>query len=90
MGDYSKCGINSMVNTGTVIGVCCNLHGTGYPRNFVPSFSDGGAQGYQVNRLQEVFKTAKIVMDRRNLVFTDEDQAILTEVFDQTKPYRKY
>jgi len=90
MGDHSKCGINTMFNAGTVVGVCCNIHGTGYPRNFVPSFSDGGSQGYQVNRLQEVYKTAAKVMSRRNLSFTANDQKILAEVFEQTKEYRKY
>ena len=90
MGDHSKCGINTMFNAGTVVGVCCNIHGTGYPRNFVPSFSDGGAQRYQLNRLQEVFKTATKVMGRRNLVFTPEDQEILAKVFELTQTYRKY
>jgi UDP-N-acetylglucosamine diphosphorylase/glucosamine-1-phosphate N-acetyltransferase len=90
MGDHSKCGINTMFNAGTVVGVCCNIHGTGYPRNFVPSFSDGGSQGYQVNRTQEVFKTATRVMERRNRIFTAEDQQILNEIFEQTKKYRKY
>jgi UDP-N-acetylglucosamine diphosphorylase/glucosamine-1-phosphate N-acetyltransferase len=90
MGDHSKCGINTMFNAGTVVGVCCNIHGTGYPRNFVPSFSDGGSQGYRVNQTPEVFKTANRVMERRNQIFTPEDQKILAEVFEQTKRYRKY
>ncbi len=90
MGDHSKCGINTMFNAGTVIGVCCNIHGTGYPRNFVPSFSEGGAQGYQLNRLKEVFNTAAKVMARRNQVLTGLDQRILGEVFVLTKIYRKY
>jgi len=77
MGDHSKCGINTMFNAGTVVGVCCNIHGTGYPRNFVPSFSDGGAQGYQLHRPQEAFKTASRVMSRRNLNFSEVDQKIL-------------
>ncbi len=90
MGDHSKCGINAMFNAGTIVGICCNIHGTGYLRNFVPSFSDGGAQRYQLNRLQEVFKTATKVMGRRNLVFTPEDQEILAKVFELTQTYRKY
>ena len=90
MGDHSKCGINTMFNAGTVVGVCCNIYGTGYPRNFVPSFSEGGAQRYQVNRLKEVYQTATKVMGRRNLVFTPEDQEILAQVFELTKTYRKY
>ena len=48
MADHSKCGINTMFNTGTVVGVCANIFGTGFPRNFIPSFSWGGPQGSQL------------------------------------------
>ena len=90
MGDHSKCGINTMFNAGTVVGVYCNIYGTGYPRNFVPSFSEGGAQGYRENRLQEVYKIAEKVMFRRNNVLTDDDQNIISEIFGMTRKYRKY
>lgn len=90
MGDHSKCGINTMFNAGTVVGVCCNIHGTGYPRNFIPSFSEGGAQGYQLNSLKEVFGTAGKVMSRRHQVLTVDDQEILAEVFELSRKYRKY
>ena len=90
MGDHSKCGINTMFNAGTVVGVGCNIFGTGYPRNFVPSFSEGGEQGFRVNRLPEVCKTAESVMSRRKQVLTENDQNILSEVFELTKKYRKY
>lgn len=90
MGDHSKCGINTMFNSGTVIGVACNIHGTGYPRNFVPSFSNGGPQGYTVHPLKMVLTTAQKVMDRRNVELSKADQNILESIFEQTNPSGKY
>lgn len=90
MGDHSKAGISTMFNTGTVVGVGCNIHGSGFPRQFVPSFSDGGAQGYKVHQLKTVFGTAAQVMARRSSELTDVDQRILTTVFDKSAIYRKY
>ena len=90
MGDHSKAGISTMFNTGTVVGVGCNIHGCGFPRQFVPSFSDGGASGYKVNQLKNAFDTAAKVMIRRNCVFTDNDQRILTSVFERSACYRKF
>ena len=88
MGDHSKCGINTMFNTGTVVGVSANIFGAGFPRNFVPSFSWGGAAGFSTYLTQKAFQTAKIVMARRNVTFTDQDVAILTHVFEETKKFR--
>lgn len=89
MGDHSKCGINTMFNTGTVVGVSANIFGSGFPRNFVPSFSWGGASGFTTYQTSKAFQTAKIVMARRNVEFTTEDAAILEHVFEETKKYRK-
>lgn len=89
MGDHSKCGINTMFNTGTVIGVSANIFGAGFPRNFVPSYSWGGASGFSTYLTSKAFQTAKIVMARRNVEFTDEDAMILEHVFEETKKYRK-
>lgn len=89
MGDHSKCGINTMFNTGTVVGVSANIFGSGFPRNFVPSFSWGGAAGFSTYITAKAFQTAKIVMARRNIEFTDQDAEILTHVFEETKKYRK-
>ncbi len=89
MGDHSKCGINTMFNTGTVVGVSANIFGSGFPRNFVPSFSWGGASGFTTYQTNKAFQTAKIVMARRNVEFTTEDAAILEHVFEETKKYRK-
>jgi UDP-N-acetylglucosamine diphosphorylase/glucosamine-1-phosphate N-acetyltransferase len=89
MGDHSKCGINTMFNTGTVVGVSANIFGSGFPRNFVPSFSWGGASGFTTYQTNKAFQTAKIAMARRNVEFSTEDAAILEHVFESTKKYRK-
>lgn len=89
MGDHSKCGINTMFNTGTVVGVSANIFGAGFPRNFVPSYSWGGPSGFTTYITSKAFQTAKIVMARRNVEFTEQDAAILTHVFEETKKYRK-
>jgi UDP-N-acetylglucosamine diphosphorylase/glucosamine-1-phosphate N-acetyltransferase len=89
MGDHSKCGINTMFNTGTVVGVSANIFGAGFPRNFVPSFSWGGASGFTTYMTNKAFQTAKIVMARRSVEFTEEDARILEHVFEATKKYRK-
>ncbi|WP_396211296.1 GlmU family protein [Flavobacterium sp.] len=89
MGDHSKCGINTMFNTGTVVGVSTNIFGSGFPRNFVPSFSWGGASGFTTYMTNKAFQTAKIVMSRRHVDFTEEEAKILEHVFEETKKYRK-
>jgi UDP-N-acetylglucosamine diphosphorylase/glucosamine-1-phosphate N-acetyltransferase len=89
MGDHSKCGINTMFNTGTVVGVSTNIFGSGFPRNFVPSFSWGGASGFTTYMTNKAFETAKIMMSRRHVAFTEEDAKILEHIFEETKKYRK-
>ena len=89
MGDHSKCGINTMFNTGTVVGVSANIFGSGFPRNFVPSFSWGGASGFTTYLTKKAFETAKLVMARRDIVFDETEAAILEHVFEITKKYRK-
>ena len=89
MGDHSKCGINTMFNTGTVIGVSANIFGSGFPRNFIPSFSWGGSAGTITYKTEKAFETAKLVMARRNIEFTEEDAKIFEHVFEQTAKYRK-
>ncbi|MAD98086.1 MAG: glucose-1-phosphate thymidylyltransferase [Flavobacteriaceae bacterium] len=88
MGDHSKCGINTMFNTGTVVGVSANIYGSGFPRNFVPSFSWGGASGMITYRLNKVFEVAEVVMSRRNLKLEEADKKILEAVFEMTDKYR--
>lgn len=89
MGDHSKCGINTMFNTGTVVGVSANIFGSGFPRNFVPSYSWGGASGFATYITKKAFETARIVMSRRNISFTPTDAKILEHIFEETKKYRK-
>ncbi|KQB44255.1 Glucose-1-phosphate thymidylyltransferase [Flavobacterium daejeonense] len=89
MGDHSKCGINTMFNTGTVVGVSANIFGAGFPRNFVPSFSWGGAAGFTTYVTKKAFETAKLVMGRRNIEFDEKEAAILEHVFEITKKWRK-
>ena len=89
IGDHSKCGINTMFNTGTVVGVSSNIFGSGFPRNFVPSFSWGGASGFTTYRTQKAFEVAKVVMARRKVEFTSQDAAILETVFELSKKWRK-
>ena len=89
MGDHSKCGINTMFNTGTVVGVSTNIFGSGFPRNFVPSFSWGGASGFTTYLTKKAFEVAKVVMLRRNIEFSEQDEKILEYIFEETKKYRK-
>jgi UDP-N-acetylglucosamine diphosphorylase/glucosamine-1-phosphate N-acetyltransferase len=89
MGDHSKCGINTMFNTGTVVGVSANIFGSGFPRNFIPSFSWGGHGGFTTYLTKKAFEVAKIVMSRRDVEFSEQDAEILEHVFGATKKYRR-
>ncbi|CAL2082422.1 Glucose-1-phosphate thymidylyltransferase [Tenacibaculum sp. 190524A02b] len=90
MGDHSKCGINTMFNTGTVIGVSANIFGSGFPRNFVPSYSWGGASGFTEYKTNKVFEVAEVVMKRRGVEFDEREKKILEHIFEETKKYRNY
>jgi len=89
MGDHSKCGINTMFNTGTVVGVNANIFGSGFPRNFIPSFSWGGHGGFTTYLPKKAFEVAKEVMARRDVEFSDQDAYILEHVFELTKKFRR-
>lgn len=88
MGDHSKCGINTMFNTGTVIGVSANIYGSNFPRNFIPSFSWGGAAGLTTYALSKAFETAELVIDRKHEAFTEEDKKIMKHIFEISSKYR--
>ena len=88
MGDHSKSGINTMFNTGTVVGVSSNVFGSGFPRTFIPSFNWGGAAGFTEYNQQKAFATAERVMQRRGKEFNENEKAILSSVFELTKRYR--
>lgn len=88
MGDHSKCGINTMFNTGTVIGISANIYGSNFPRNFIPSFSWGGAAGLTTYSISKAFETTQLVMDRKHEDFTDEDKKIMSHIFEISAKYR--
>jgi UDP-N-acetylglucosamine diphosphorylase/glucosamine-1-phosphate N-acetyltransferase len=88
MGDHSKSGINTMFNTGTVVGVSSNVFGSGFPRTFIPSFQWGGAAGFTEHNKEKAFATAERVMQRRGKQFDENEKAILSSVFELTKSYR--
>jgi len=85
MGDYSKSGINTMFNTGTVVGVACNIFGADFPPTHIPSFSWGGAQGFENYQLEKLFETTAIIYQRRNLIFDENDKAILKYIYPNIK-----
>jgi UDP-N-acetylglucosamine diphosphorylase/glucosamine-1-phosphate N-acetyltransferase len=85
MGDHSKCSINTMFNTGTVVDVSSNVFGEGFPQNYVPSFSWGGAKDAQVYKLDKALETAERVMARRNIELNTVEKEILTHIFNITR-----
>lgn len=90
MGDHSKAAINTMFNTGTVVGVCSNIYSAGFPRNFIPSFTRGGSQGIEENLFSKAVETAKRVYARRHKDFDDVESAILAKVFEETRQNRQF
>jgi UDP-N-acetylglucosamine diphosphorylase/glucosamine-1-phosphate N-acetyltransferase len=90
MGDHSKCSINTMFNTGTVVGVSANIFGTGFPPKFIPSYSWGGSEGFKTYRLEEAVEVASRVYERRGLKLDDREQKILKYLFDATTKFRSW
>lgn len=90
MGDHSKCSINTMFNTGTVVGVSANIYGNGFPPKFVPSFSWGGSEGFKTYRIEEAIEVAQRVYERRKMDFNATEQRILKHLFDFTTKYRAW
>lgn len=88
MGDHSKSGINTMFNTGTVVGVGANIFGGGFPPTHIPSFTWGGAEGMETYRIDKMFETAARVYERRHLDFNSTEKNILETVFNETKKQR--
>lgn len=88
MGDHSKAGINTMFNTATVVGVGVNVHGAGFPRNFIPSFSEGGNSGFSDVSLTKFFDIAQRVMARRGKQLTDVDREIFDTIFHIADTYK--
>ena len=89
MGDHSKTAINTMLNTGTVVGVSANIFGPGFPRNFIPSFSWGGHHGFSTYKTEKAFETAEKVLVRRKKEFDEVEKNILEKIFEITAEYRR-
>jgi len=90
MADHAKCGINTMFNTGTVVGVAANIFGSGFLRNFIPDFAWGGNSGFEVYTLKKMFETAIRVYERKNTEFNQIESSILSHVFEITEQYRRF
>ena len=89
MGDHSKCGINTMFNTGTIVGISANVFGGGYPPKFIPSFIWGGSSGWKEFDFKKSLQTAQRVMERRNIKLTESYKKLLLNIFEITKEERK-
>jgi UDP-N-acetylglucosamine diphosphorylase/glucosamine-1-phosphate N-acetyltransferase len=89
MGDHSKCGINTMFNTGTVVGVSSNIYGHGYQRNYIPSFAWGGIMGLKSYDIDKAIEVAEKMYQRRNITMSEEDKSILRNVYTQTLKNKK-
>lgn len=88
MGDHSKTGINCMFNTATVVGVGVNIHGAGFPRNFVASFSEGSSAGFTDVSLNKFFDIAERMMARRKVELTDIDREIFMSIYNIADTYK--
>ncbi len=90
MADHSKCSINTMFNTGTVVGVSANIFGTGFPPKYIPSFSWGGSEGFKTFRLEEAMEVGQRVYERRGKKFDESEKKIMKHLFDATTKYRAW
>lgn len=89
MGDHAKCGINTMFNTGTVVGVAANVFGGGFPRKFIPDFAWGGGERFDEYSFEKALETIGRVYGRRKRSLEDAEIAMLRAVFRQTVKYRR-
>ena len=90
MGDYSRCGINTMFNTGTVVGVGANIFGGGFMPKFIPSFSWSSDIEMTSYRLDKLLETVERILNRRNKSLNDEEKSILTHIFRHTCKFRTW
>lgn len=90
MGDHAKCGINTMFNTATVVGYGANVFGDGFPRQYIPEFSWGGASGFSTFKLDKFFQTAQAVMSRRGQEFNEIDQNVSKEIYALSQSVRTW
>jgi UDP-N-acetylglucosamine diphosphorylase / glucose-1-phosphate thymidylyltransferase / UDP-N-acetylgalactosamine diphosphorylase / glucosamine-1-phosphate N-acetyltransferase / galactosamine-1-phosphate N-acetyltransferase len=90
MADHSKCGINTMFNTGTTVGVGCNIYGADFPPKYIPSFSWGGAGGLVEHDFDRFLLTAETVMERRGVSLRTAERTVYRSAFDATASQRVY
>jgi UDP-N-acetylglucosamine diphosphorylase/glucosamine-1-phosphate N-acetyltransferase len=90
MGDHAKCGINTMFNTGTVVGVMSNVFGAGYPDKFIPSFTWGGIASMETYEIDKALEVARRVMARRKMALSAAQEKMLRQVFEMTASERKW
>ena len=83
MGDHSKCGINTMFNTGTVVGVSANIFGGDFPPKYIPSFAWGGSAGFDTYKFDKAIEVAERVMARRNKTLGKTETAVLQHIFNE-------
>lgn len=88
MADHSKAGINTMFNTATVVGVGVNIHGSGFPRNFIASFSEGGPSGFTDLPMEKFFDIAKRMMARRGRSLSEADNRIFHAIRELAENYK--
>ncbi|MEW6238346.1 MAG: putative sugar nucleotidyl transferase [Candidatus Omnitrophota bacterium] len=89
IGDHSKTGINTMLNTGTIVGVCCNIFGSDFPPKFIPCFSWGGANRMVEYQFDKCMQVARRVMKRRNMDLTDVEESVFRKIYEETARKRK-
>ncbi len=90
LGDYSMTSINTMFNTGTVVGICTNVFGTGFPPKFIPSFSWGGSHGFETYHIDKAIAAVERMMAIHHQPFTPEQRILLMQVFEMTSKNRKW
>jgi len=91
IGDHTKTAINSVLNTGAVVGAACNIFGRGVPPRFVPSFSWGGSgDSFTTYDLARAVEAAKRVMSRRAIALSEADAALFRKVFELTREERRH
>lgn len=90
MGDFSRCGINTMFNTGTITGICTNIYGSGFPRTFIPSFSMGGYHGFQTFRSDQALEAIDRTMARKDKTLSVPERLTLLRIYEDTARYRRW
>ncbi len=89
IGDHTKVGINTMFNTGTVVGACSNVYGSGFQPKFIPSFAWGGGDSFVEHNVEKAVETAKAVMKRRKITLSKDEEKKIRQAFTSTAKERK-